>query len=160
MALASVFSTKLTIDPENQALRELCGRICNCVVHSPEPTFTLVVATLKYFADSADADVPRFWGVPKNVSTTQRLWFSRIVLQTVWRWMRVHGSAVLRYDTMSLICNSSIADNDRTPAIIKTNWFLTMAICLGLRIDIRDLYAPNTKCVVTPSSLSYLLIER
>jgi len=150
MALASVLSTQLTKEPENQGLVDLCGRVCDCVVQSPGPTFTLVVATLKYLADSADADVPRFWSVPNSLSTTQKHWFSRIVLQTVWRWTRVHGSAVLRYDTMLLIRNSSTPDNDRTSATIKTNWFLTMAICLGLKIDIRDLYSPHNTCVVPP----------
>jgi len=164
MALASVLSTQLTIEPENLTLRELCGRVYNRIRSAPEfePMFMLVVSTLKYVADSAEGLVTHFRGVPNNLSATQKLWLSRIALQTIWRWRHTHGLAVIRPDAMKLICDGSTTD-DQTPTTTtttKTNCFLAMAICLGLRIDIRDLYAPNDKCVVPPSFSLCSLIER
>ena len=151
MALASVLSAQLIIEPENQALMELCRRICSFVGWPPsfEPTFALAMYTLRYVAGPADVDVNvvPFWNFPSNLSTTRMFWLSRIVLQTLWRRRRVHESAVLRPDWVELIRGGTTAD-DRTPTTTtKTNFFLAMAISLGLRIDIRDLYAPNNKFV-------------
>ena len=153
MALASVLSTQLTMEPENQALRELCERIRNRVewVPSSEPTFMLVVSTLVSIADTPthvshlqSENLELFWSIPDNLSTTQKLWLSRIVLQTLWRWRRVQESTrVLGLRAMGQICKSLAAHNDQTLAIIKTSCFLTMAICLGLRIAVHDLYAPS-----------------
>ena len=163
MALASVLSTQLTIEPDNPALRVLCGRIYNRVRSAPkfEPMFMLVVSTLKYVADPAEVPVTHFLDVPNNLSATQKLWLSRIALQTIWRWRPGHESAVIRPDAMKLICDGSTA-GDRTPTTTatKTNCFLAMAICLGLRIDFRDLYAPDNKCVVPLSFSLCSLIER
>ena len=162
MALASLLSTQLTVEPETRALRELCDRIGDCVKHSPlsEPAFRLVVNALKFVADSANVHRLGFWDLPNNLSTTQKLWLSRIALQTSWRWGCVHKSTDLDRTPIELICNGFALDNDQTPTIVKTNWFLTMAIWLGLKIDVRDLYAPNNKCVVSLSFLSHLLIDR
>ncbi|KAF9642112.1 hypothetical protein BDM02DRAFT_3124834 [Thelephora ganbajun] len=44
---------------------------------------------------------------------------------------------------MGSIFEKFMADGDQNLVILKTNCYLIMAICLGLRIDIRDLYAPN-----------------
>ena len=51
---------------------------------------------------------------------------------------------------MKPILRSFTADNDEILAVIKTNCFLAIAISLGLRIDGRDLYAPNNEYVVFP----------
>jgi len=51
------------------------------------------------------------------------------------------------------------ADGDEMPNILKTNLCLTLAISLGLQIDIHDLYAPNNKCVAFPFFPLTLLIE-
>jgi len=48
---------------------------------------------------------------------------------------------------MAWIC-ILIAEDDKILAVLKTNLFLTMAISLGLWVDIRDLHPPNNKCVV------------
>ena len=94
MALASVLSTQLTVEPENQALRELCDRIRNRIewVPSSDPTFMLVVSTLVSIADTPthvshmqSESLGLFWSIPDDLSTTQKLWLSRIVLQTPWR---------------------------------------------------------------------------
>ena len=155
MALASVLSIQLTMEPENQALGVLCERILDCVKppHSTEPTYMLVAATLDFVA-GADGLI-RPWNTVKVVPTTQKLWsasqklwLSRIVLQVSWRWRRRDESTNTTPDELVLICNTSTADDDRTPTIVKTSCFLAMTIDLGLRIDICDLYAPNNKCVI------------
>ena len=60
---------------------------------------------------------------------------------------------------MGDICETIAADNDQVLAVIKTNCFLTIAISLGLRIDIRDLYPPNNECVISLPFSLHLLIE-
>jgi len=153
MALASVLSTQLTMEPENQALRGLCQRICKHLewVPSSDPTFMLVVSTLVSIADTPthvsrlpSENLGLFWSIPDNLSTMQKLWLIRIVLQTLWRWRRVQESTrALGLRAMGPICNSFAVDNGKTLATIKMSCFLTMAICLGLRICAHDLYAPD-----------------
>jgi hypothetical protein len=46
---------------------------------------------------------------------------------------------------MGLICRTFTADDNQIPVILRTNYFLIMAISLGAQIDIRDLYPPNNK---------------
>ena len=43
------------------------------------------------------------------------------------------------------------AGSGQTIAILKTSCFLTMAISLGLQVDICDLYVPNNKYVIPVS---------
>jgi len=164
MALASVLSTQLTIKHEDQALVELCESIRDRVDWnpSPEPTFKLVINTLISVAappaplshfDSVDFYL--FWDIPNGLPATHKLWLSRIVLQTVWRWRCVQEpTTVLCLDTMRVIFGCSIAGNDQIFAIFKTNCFLTMAICLGLRISIHDLYATSYR-YVAPTLFSF-----
>ena len=165
MALASVLSTQLTIEPENQALRELCQRIRHWLdwkpllkpTFTPEPSFTLVVIALVSVANiptnlsrSRSTNFGLFWNTPDNLSTAQRLWLSKIILQTLWRWRRVQESnTVLSLDAMEPICNGFIASNDQMLTFFKKNCFLTVAICLGLELDIRDLYVPSHGYVVS-----------
>ena len=52
------------------------------------------------------------------------------------------------------------ADGDQIPDILKTNLFLTLAISLGLQIDIHNLYAPNNKYVTSQSPPTTPLIEQ
>jgi hypothetical protein len=80
------------------------------------------------------------------------------MLQTVWRWRRVLGPTGFHVYGMESICRTCAAGGDQMPNILKTNLFLILAISLGLQIDIRDLYAPNNKCVTSPSSLLTPLI--
>ena len=61
---------------------------------------------------------------------------------------------------MVLMCRAFAADSDQMPNILKTNLFLILAISLGLQIDICDLYAPDDKCVSSPSSSPTPLIEQ
>ena len=162
MALASVLSTQLTMEPEDRALGELCGHIRSRIgwVPSSDPTFMLVVATLKSVADIPirpphleSSEFGLFWCIPDHPTTKQKLWLSRIVLQTLWRWRAVQkrSARVLGFHAMGEAFQRLATDDDPTLTILKTNCFLTMAICLGLRIHIHNLDAPNNECVVFPS---------
>ena len=152
MALASVLSTQLTVEPGNQALRGLSERICKCVRCPPSsgPAYLLVVATLRFIGNPGDTAPMSFRDIPNNLSVPQKLWLSRIALQTIWRRRCVVSSPFLPSNAVFLACGGSTADDVRTPAIIKTNCLLAFAICLGLRINVRDLYAPDNRCVVPP----------
>ena len=148
MALASVLSTQLTVELENRALRELCGSIRDRVDWKPssEPKFTLVLNTLLSVTDIPaplspldSANLGLFQDTPDNPSATQNLWLSRIVLQTLWRWRCVQEpTTVLGLYVMEPVCSGFTADNDQILTTFKKDCFLAMAICLGLRIDIRD----------------------
>jgi len=153
MALASVLSIQLVTKPADPVLRVLCGRVLSVRVFSPEPIFTLVVDVLRFVADAGGRPMFRSWellrSIPVHLPTTEKLWLSRIILQTLWRWRRVHEpTKVLDFVAMGPICRTfAQASSDQTPSILKTNCFLVMAISLGVQIDIRDLYAPTTEYV-------------
>jgi len=157
MALASVLGNHLITNPENWEFRDLCRRIGEDV-HWPgwsDQTLSLVVSVLQFMADigahecALDLACRRLGMItPDNLPTMQKLWLSRVTLQALWRWRCIEGPTwVPRIHQLNSICSILTADRSRNPSILKTNCFLTMAITLGLQIDIRDLYAPNNKCV-------------
>ena len=89
MALASVLSTHLSMQPGNQALQNLCIRIRDSVGRMPssDPTFVFVTAVLR-FAVCAPAQVvgfELFMSVPRHLPTMHQFWLSRIMLQVIWR---------------------------------------------------------------------------
>jgi len=89
--------------------------------------------------------------IPEHLPTTHKLWLSRVVLQTLWRWRCVQGHPIaLPFFPMDDFCKRLMADGGQMLVILKTNCFLTLAIYLGLQIDIHDLYAPHNKCVLSP----------
>jgi len=156
MALASVLSIRLSMEPEDLGLRELCGRISSDVrwETSTEPVFLLVVAVLRLVARVPTRN-GRLMGsefyqsVPEHLSATQGLWLSRVILQTIWRWRCVQGSTgVFGIGEVGAVCQALVATGDQMPNVLKTNLFLVLAISLGLQIDIGDLYPPGNKCVV------------
>ena len=163
MALASVLSIRLSVESEDKELEELCERIGSSTKWlSPfESTFGLVVAVLKLVAQTP-TPVPsgqfrQIWTLSQStpdhlhLPATYKIWLSRVMLQTVWRWRRVQDpTTVLRFHSIELICNRLIADGDHSLVILKTNCVLIMAISLGLTVDIRDLYAPVDEYVVHP----------
>ena len=153
MALASVLSTRLSMEPEDEDLRELCERISSDVrwETTTEPVFLLVVAVLGLVARAPTRN-GRLMGsefyqsVPKRLSTTQGLSLSRVILQTIWRWRCVQGSTgVFGIGEVGAVCQALVADGDQMPNVLKTNFFLVSAISLGLQIDIGDLYPPGNK---------------
>jgi len=159
MALTSVLSTHLIVEPRNQALVDLCLRIHNHVWCTPTsgPTFWLVTAILNFTArdpTSSRGLLPAthalHHSIPHHLPTIHQLWLSRILLQTVWRWsFTPDPTMVLNPFLIALIGQIVRAGSGQILTIFKTNCFLTMAISLGLRVDIHDLYVPNDKCVIS-----------
>jgi len=159
MALASVLSIRLSVGSEDEGLGELCERLESQVQweRSSEPTFKLVVEVLKLVARVPTRD-GQFMGsefsgsIPDFLSTTHRLWLSRVVLQIVWRWRCARGpTGVFNVFWMEETCRPSAADSEKIPNVLKINIFLALAIALGLQVDIRDLYPPNDEYVTFPS---------
>jgi len=164
MALASVLSTQLSVASKDDGLEELCERIDSEVHRVPsfESTFGLVVTALKFIAQTPSriphGKIPQIQ-TPEHLSTTCKLWLSRVMLQTVWRWRRVQGpQTVLPFYSIELACKRLIADSEQTPIILETNCILIMAISLGLVVDIHDLYAPADKCAIYPRLSPHVLI--
>jgi len=159
MVLASVLSIHLSVEPGNQVLWNLCIRIHNHIKWTPssDPTFLLVTAILRFvaYAPARSGNWPSitlelYNSIPHHLPATHQLWLSRIMLQTIWRWNYAQGPTIaLNPFVIGSIRLAFSAGNGQTLALLKTNCFLTMAISLGLQVDIRDLYAPNDTCVVS-----------
>ena len=154
MALVSVLSIQLCVEPKNEDLEEFCKHIYDKVqgVRSVGPVLALVVMVLK-----SVTQIPaptRAWRFPKwqdlaitpeHFSTSCKLWLSRVILQMLWRWRRVqHPTAALHFP-IELVCKRLMADGDQVLTILKTNCVLAMAISLGLSVDMHGLYTPNDK---------------
>ena len=156
MALASVLSIHLITEPESPAIKNLCEGILSIRVSSPEPVFKLVTGILRLVASTVEDSMFGNWelleSVPDHLSTTQKLWLSRVVLQTLWRWRCVQGpTRVFNLSIVEPICQRFATDGDQILLIFKTHCFLMLAISLGLQINICDLYPPNTRYVIHPS---------
>jgi len=167
MALASVLSIRLILKPESRDLGDLCKRVSDdgelvfpWELESPsKQMFILVVTVLKFVAQPVPCAPPwesrAVWyseSIPEHLPTKHKLWLSRVILETFWRWRRVQDfPIVLDPFPVCLFCERSMTDGDQTLVILKTNSLLTMAISLGLRIDIRDLYVPHNECVLPPT---------
>ena len=153
MALASVLSIHLIKEPGDLELGELCGCILSIRPSSPKPGLMLVTSVLRFVAGTVESSVFGSWDlfkyIPDHLPTTQMVWLSRVLLQTLWRWRRVQGpTTVLNFSAIKPICQMFAMAGDQIISILKTNCFLMMAISLGLQIDVCDLYAPNTKYVL------------
>ena len=158
MALASVLSIQLNVEPEDKGLKELCGHIISNVgwAFSSEPLFMLVVAVLRLVASIPTQNEPfpglRFSGtVLDHLSTAQKYWLSRVMVQIIWRWRHVHGPGRIP-DSYAIepIFRTFTANSSQVPTILRTTNLLIVAISLGLQINFRDLYAPDDKCVDSP----------
>jgi len=159
MALASVLSIQLNMEPEDKGLKGLCEHIISNVrwASSSDPLFMLVVAVLRFVASVPTQNEPfldlEFSGsILDHLSTTHQLWLSRVILQTIWRWRRVQGpNRTPAPYAMESIRRTFTTDNGQIPTILRTNRLLIMAISLGLQIDSRDLHAPINMCVISHS---------
>ena len=160
MALASVLSIQLNVESENKDLEELCDRIHDRLywVSSAEPTFALVVTVLKSVAKIQFPDLKGSMGqrvseTPhEHLSTSCKLWLSTVTLQMVWRWKRVQDLTTwLPSFPVEPLCRRLMTDGNQALTILMTNCALTMAISLGLDVNIRGLYAPNDAYVLCSS---------
>ena len=163
MTLASILSIKLCVEPGSEDLNQLCQRIVHNVdlSSSSEATFKLVASVLDFVAQtpflmadggSLGTGINRN-SPPKHLPVTSKLWLGRIILQTVWRWRRLqHHTTITDFYWIASTCKKSIAEGDPVPTVFKTIWILTLTICLGATVDVRDLFPPNNEYAAFLSS--------
>ena len=166
MALASVLSVQLSVEPESETLKALCQRILNHPYFQLSSRFQIqfsIVEAPAYVAASSSSApgtahcmvLARCMGSAlsrndlRQLSTTHKLWLTRVELQALWRRQRVQGT-ITRPQMPHF--PTWMVDGGQNVIMIRTNCFLIAAISLGLQIDLRDLYVPNNMCVV-PHSL-------
>ncbi|KAF9781581.1 hypothetical protein BJ322DRAFT_231789 [Thelephora terrestris] len=157
MALASVISTRLVIDPEDQGLGEICRRIQEDDYYLSYDKCSFVEAVLKIVVKPAPEvilfhDVDRdyfFYRRSVHLSSTKKLWLSRVVLQCYWRKrLSSDSTTVLPTPPSVFFRKGGTTENDNIPTILKTTYLLVVAISLGLQIDSHDLYPPDTPYVL------------
>ena len=170
MALASVLSIQLCLNPECQYVQEICRRVTSTIpsLKLDDPAFTLVANALcllaepltapprthlvspRYPLDAQMAGLSRLRGV-ENVSCAFGYWMCRVFLQTVWRSRQLNDSdAMIDVSKIAVFLTVLLKNRDLIPTVTKTTVVLTLAIALGQTVGLDDLYVPDTKCV--PSS--------
>jgi hypothetical protein len=157
MALASVLSVQLSVEPKNEDLQELCRRIYGKIARIPsaEPALGLVMTVLQSLTVIKYPDVEgsvgqRVLETPQgHLATSCKLWLSRVILQIVWRWSLLPIDIFSGFPVEPL-CRRLLGDGDQVLTVLMTNCTLTMAICLGLNVDMRSLYAPSDTYVLCP----------
>ena len=157
MALASVLSTQLIVEPHREDLYDLCRNIHGYTdwVSFSELAFLPGMAILRIVSQipgPVRAASFQKWeilsNIPDHLSTAHKLCLSRLVLQTTWRWRHGDRTTVFSLGAMELFCKRLMANGDHTLPTLKTNCYLIMAISLGYQVgDIRDLFIPNNECV-------------
>ena len=155
VALGSVLSTRLVMEPESQELWELGRRIGEGIenVSLPDPTPFLVLGIVAQSVGDdqmgVGLEILADRSIVDSLSATTKLWLSRVVLQNFW-WRRLRQcdpTVILSLHPFQFLYEGGGTDGDDTPTTLKTNWFLTVAISLGLQVNSRDLYPPSTTCV-------------
>ena len=159
LALASVLSVKLCMDPTSADLQDLSRTIHTYAdwIASSEPTFLLGVVVLGIVSQNperAQGGFPKWEilsDIPVDLPVARKLSLSRTMLQTIWRWRRVQGpKTVLNLKGIDSFCRGLVADSDHVLPATRTNCFLIMAFSLGgPDSDIRTLFTPNTEYVVS-----------
>jgi len=158
MTLASVLSSQFIVDPERKDLEEIRHRILyRLLPHQEESMSSAVITTLLWVVrDPVPLQGQTLWAegieysIPNNLPLTFKVWLSRLMLQTIWRWRRCQGDTtpVINLSNMGLLCGRLMADGAAVPTLFEANINLTLGICLGLTVDVRDLYIPDTECVI------------
>jgi len=70
-----------------------------------------------------------------------------VILHTVWRWRRVQDPTTIIDFYWAAAKYGPLVDDGPVPTVFKTIWILAMAICLGVTLDMHDLYPPNNEYV-------------
>lgn len=170
IALASILSVQLCMEPERDDLRRLSGTIYYHVtrISKYQSKLSPGIGILRIVTETPGGALARsfrkWWilsNTPGDLPTTHKLCLSRTILQTVWRWRRIQDSATtFNLGPIDLFCDRLMENGDHIVPALKVNCFLIMAISLGLEITgVRDLDVPNTECVFflpPPSSLLIL----
>lgn len=150
MALASVLSTCLVLKPEDQVLGGLCQRIWKGIEKGVtfDPKCRVVQLTLGFVTGPFGTCSLPLYDNLHSLSAPVKVCLSRVLLQTFWRRADARRMSRPRGYQVEQLCKDLMADGDNTHTILRTTCFLILAIFLGLEVDHRDLYLPNTRCVV------------
>ena len=153
MALALVLGIQLSVEPERNDLEELCEHVIEHTDLGPssEDRFELIASVLNFVAQTP-VQIPSGGNLgvsirapPEGLSSSFKVWFARVILQTMWRWCRVQDPTVITdFYWVSAKCGP-LVDDGPVPTVFKTLWILVMATCLGVPLDMRDLYPPNNE---------------
>jgi len=157
MALGSILSIRLSMNPESNGLREVCERLITNLdrLPPPAPMFLLIKSVIVFVTRTPTRTLDYVRDVevalslaPKHLSSTFKIWLSRVILQTMWRSKRSGYDLAAISSSHLSTCERLVADGDPVPTDYKINHLLIMAISLGLNIDLCDLHAPNNEYVV------------
>jgi len=154
MALASVLSIQLCMEPKREDLQRLSGDIRHYVNGVSESELTLLpgVGTLRIVLETPYRASFREWeNTSDHLPTTHKLCLSRVILQTIWRWRRVpNAPAVFNLEAVDLLCKGLMANGDHSHPALKIHCLLTMAISLGHQVDdIDTLFIPDDEYVIS-----------
>ena len=168
LALASVLSVQLCMEPERGDLQNLCHTIHNCTdqVSTSEPTLLPGVAILKFVSEIPErmqSGTVQEWrvfpGMSDHLPTAHKLCLSRMTLQTIWRWKRADTTTMFNLEGIESFCEGLMGNDDHTIPTLKVNCFLIMAISLGYQPPgIHALIVLDDECVVSLPLLLGLLI--
>ncbi|KAF9644734.1 hypothetical protein BDM02DRAFT_3190330 [Thelephora ganbajun] len=155
MALASVFSIQLSMEPDREDLQDLRRTIHHHTdwVSSSDPTFLPGVAILRIVSQIPElvgSGSFRKWEILSNMSdhlpTAHKLCLSRTILQTIWRWRRRDPITAFNLEAIELFCRGLMANGDHILPALKINCLLIMAISLGHQVgDVRAFFIPNDR---------------
>jgi len=171
MALASVLSIQLCMEPERGDLLRLSNSIhhyANSVSES-EPKLLPGVEILRTVSQTPErvrSEGFQEWDIFSKISddlpATDKLCLSRIVLQTIWRWRRIqHPTTVFKLEEIGSFCRGLMANGGHILPTLKTHCFLIMAVSMGDPAGgVHVLFTPDTECVISPFFPSISLIER
>ena len=151
MALASVLAIQLSVEPEREDLKELRERVIQYrnLRDPASSTFGLVVFVLVFVAqthipvENEEIRLPWTPLLRENLSSSFKVWFARTILQTVWRWHRIHHQNMFMNPCDMADDPRFLTDGEPVPTVFNIIWILIQATCLGVTMDIRDLYPPN-----------------
>ena len=125
------------------------------------------MAALRFVAifssNAPSGSLPVEWplceSVSNQLSTTHKLWLTRVVLQTLWRCQRVQKSIRDSWiQEMELFFKNLMTDDSRSVGILRTNCFLIATLSLGHQVNFHDLYAPDNLCIF-PHSLHLICLS-
>ena len=171
MALASVLSVQLCLDPGSQ-MRELLERMhimdwfrmedhtanlvveTLCLVAGPPPQL-FQGSCLAYPDNPASGAIRRPDWSQGTIATTFKSWMTRILLQRVWRWRQdLSPDVIISMSKVKAFFLASLDRSDPLPISLKTTVVLTLAVALGQMVHLDDLFVPAKKSVISPEPCS------
>lgn len=161
MALASVLSAQLCLEPENKDLREFCGSIVVSIGRLPgnnRGNFPLVMWALDLVARPLDSSLglpgvvipaTSYRITPREMERAGfmkfRLWIARVLFQTMWQWRRSYDpNMIICLPKTDFVIQALFRSTGPAPVVFEPNVTLALAIGLGLRANVYDTYVPDT----------------